>query len=236
MSVYSADHEKQSVMKQSGFEIDISSGRGWYPFVMTYNANGFDTYSGLDADMSIMYNFGTFDVLTRTSALYDTGSEKYSSFYGAYVVKENGGVFAFDENENLDIGELSLAVKYDYTKLVIEDFGCNEPVFSLDGYEKEDGVSFAGMDGWVRVDASLTVNGAAHNYDGYKTPYLQYGRPVMKYENDFETIQMYGRVYAKYFEEYCCTVMVYVIAPSVKTIDACDLNIISKTHIKPLNP
>ena len=235
MGVYSASHEKESVMQRSGFEINMPSARGWYPFVMTYNADGFSRYSGLDAQMSIMYNFGTFDLADRTSLLYDKDSDKYSSFYGAYVVKENGGVYAFDEAGGLDIDELSLAVKYDYTKLVIEDFGCEDPVFSLEGYETQNDISFAGTDGWVKVDASLLVNGAAHNYDGYKTPYLQYGRPMQEYDEDFEIMKAFGRVYAKYFEEYGCTVMVYVIAPSRQAAEKCDAEILSRTIIAPLS-
>ncbi len=235
MSVYSTSHAKESVMKQSGFEIDIPSGRGWYPFVMTYNADGFRNYSGIDADMSIMYNFGSFDMLKRTSFIYDKQSDKYSSFYGAYVVKQKDGIFAFDDSGNLDIDELSLAVKYDYTKLVIQDFGCSEPVFVLDGYEKDDSVTFAGTDGWVRVDASLTVNGAAHNYNGYRTPYLQYGRPMEKYDDSFKIISLYGRVYTKYFEEYGCTVMAYIIAPAADALEECDSEILSRTTIAPLS-
>ncbi len=235
MSVYSASHAKESVMKQSGFEIDMPSGKGWYPFVMTYNAGGFKRYSGLEADMSIMYSFGSFDILKRTSTIYDKQSDKYSSFYGAYVVKQKDGIFAFDDNGNFDVDELSLAVKYDYTKLVIQDFGCDEPVFALDRYEAADGMSFAGTSSWIRVDAVLTVNGAAHNYNGYKTPYLQYGRPMQEYDTDFEVTNVYGRVYTKYFEEYDCTVMAYIIAPSTEALEKCDSEILSGTIIAPLS-
>ena len=234
MGFYSASHEKDSVMKHSGFEIDMPSAKEWYPFVMTYNAQGFRKYSSIDADMSIMYNFGAFNLLTRTSLLYDKQSSKYSSFYGAYVVKENGGVFAFDESGNLDINELSLAVKYDYTRLVIEDFGCEKQTFVLEDFKLKDDVSFAGTEGWTRADATLSVNGAAHNYDGYKTPYLQYGRPMQEYDTNFEVTKVYGIVYAKYLEEYDCTVMVYVIAPSNSAAQECDEEILKETTIAPL--
>lgn len=235
MSIYSASHAKDSVMQQNNFKIDMPSGEGWYPFVMTYNAEGFRKYTGLEADMSIMYNFGAFDLGKRTSTIYDKASDKYSSFYGAYVVQEKEHTFGFNEDGSVDIDAISLAVKYDYAKLVIRDFGCEEQTYSIDGVTTEPNLSFIGSDGWTRIDAVLTVNGAAHNYNGYKTPYLQYGRPMEKVEKDFEVTNLYGRVYAKYFNEYGCTVMVYVIAPSLEAVDTCDENILKETIIAPLS-
>lgn len=235
MSVYSASNAKDSVMQQNGFKTDMPSGEGWYPFVMTYNAESFRTYSGLDADMSIMYNFGAFDLAKRTSTIYDKSSDKYSSFYGAYVVQEKEHTFGFNDDGSVDIDAISLAVKYDYTKLVIRDFGWKKQMFSIDDVTTETGLSFADSDGWTKIDAVLTVNGAAHNYNGYKTPYLQYGRPMEKVEKDFEVTNLYGRVYAKYFNEYDCTVMVYAIAPNPNTVNQCDSDILSKTIIAPLS-
>lgn len=234
MSYYSNDHAKQSIMRQSDFEIDIPSGRGWYPFVMTYNATGFGSFSGKDAKMSIMYNFGAFDFAKRTSSLYDKQSDKYSSFYGAYVVQENGGVFGFGDDGEIDLTDVSLAVEYDYTKLVIRDFGNEPQTYELGNFVVEDDVTYAGSGGWTRIDAVMRSNGAAHNYDGYKLAYLQYGRPMESVQVDFEVTQLFGRVYAKYFSEYDSTVMIYVIAPSLSAIDVCDSSILNKTTIAPL--
>ncbi len=235
MSYYSNDHAKQSVMRQNDFGIDIPSGRGWYPFVMTYNATGFTSFSGKDAKMSIMYNFGAFDFASRTSALYDKQSDKYSSFYGAYVVQENGGVFGFDDNFELDLDDVSLAVEYDYTKLVMRDFGLKNQTYEIGDFIIEEGVTYAGSGGWTRIDAVMSSNGAAHNYVEYKLPYLQYGRPMESVEVDFEVTQLYGRVYAKYLREQGCTVMIYVIAPTIDAVNACDSLILNKTTIAPLD-
>lgn len=235
MSVYSASHAKDSVMQQNDFKIDMPSGKGWYPFVMTFNAEGFRTYSSLDADMSIMYNFGAFDLGKRTSTIYDNASDKYSSFYGAYVVQEKKHIFGFKQDGSVDVDAIVLAVKYDYTKLVIRDFGCKEQTFSIDDATTDSGLSFIDSDGWTRIDAVLTVNGAAHNYNGYKTPYIQYGRPMEKVEEDFEVTNLFGRVYAKYFDDYDCTVMMYVIAPSLEDVDICDENILREAIIAPLS-
>jgi hypothetical protein len=45
--------------------------------MLTYNAEGFASWSGIDADMTILYDFGAFDAGTRTSSIYDPGSDKY---------------------------------------------------------------------------------------------------------------------------------------------------------------
>lgn len=234
MSYYSNDHAKQSVMRQNEFEINIPSGKGWYPFMMTYNAAGFSSFSKLGAEMSIMYNFGAFDLVKRTSSLYDKQSDMYSSFYGAYVVQESNGVFGFNDNGEIDLNDISLAVEYDYTKLVIRDFGCENQTFEIGNFVIADDVTFAGSSGWTRVDATMISNGTAHNYDGYKLAYLQYGRPMEQVEIDFEALPLYGRVYAKYLPEYNSTIMIYVIAPSLEAVDVCDSNILQQTTIAPL--
>ncbi len=233
MSVYSAQQSGQSVMKKSGFAIDMPSGEGWYPFVMTFNAGGFREWSGIDADMSIMYNFGAFDAWTRTSSIYDRGSDRYSSFYGAYAVKQREGMFGFSEAD-MDVYNVSAAVEFDYTVLVMRAFGCDDPVFAADDFVIKKNADIAGSGGWTRIDAAITANGCAHNYKGYKQPYLQYGRPMAKADEDFAEVDMYGRVYAKYFEEYGCTVMLYVIAPDKGVIESCDNEILKKTVIRGL--
>jgi hypothetical protein len=235
MSIYSAQHEKDSVMRSAGFDIDIPSGAGWYPFVMTYHADGFARWSGIDADMSIMYNFGAFDARTRTSAIYDPQSEWYSAFYGAYAVRQEDGVFGFAEDGRADMDAVSLAFQYDYTQLVMAAFGCREPAFAVDEWTETGDVTYAGISDWTRIDAWLSVNGTAHNYRGYKQPYLQYGRPMVRVDDDFAPVSLYGRVYMKYFEEYDSTVMLYVIAPSKAAVNACDMQILKRTHIHGLN-
>jgi len=232
MGIYSAQHDNDSVMSRAGVDIDMPSSKGWYPFVMTYNAHSFGAWANVDAQMSIMYNFGAFDLLKRTSTIYDRQSDKYSAFYGAYAVRESGGVFGFAPDGSVDMDEVSLAVEYDYTQLVIAGFGLQNPVFSVDEYTVAQNVDYAGSGGWTRVDAQITANGAAHNYDGYVQPYLQYGRPMESVETDFEETAFYGRVYAKYLEHRDVTVMLYIIGPSEGTVEICDKEVLSKTEIK----
>jgi len=163
MSIYSAQHSENSVMKRHGFSMNMPSGDGWYPFVMTYNADGFAAWSGIDADMSILYNFGAFDFWTRTSAIYDTDSDKYCAFYGAYALHENGGVFGFRGDGAPDMDAVTSAVEYDYTQLVLAGFGCRDIVFRADGFDMQTNVSYAGSGGWTRIDADIVTNGVICN-------------------------------------------------------------------------
>lgn len=230
MGIYSGQHSARSVPKQHGFSVDIPSGAGWYPFMLTYNAEGFSAWSGIDADMSILYNFGAFDADTRTSSFYDVNSDKYCAFYGAYVLHQNDGVFGFSEDGNADMDAVEAAVQYDYTQLVIAGFGCRDIVFHVDEF-KTQAESDAGSGGWTRIDAELTANGVAHTYQKEYQAYLQYGPPVKTAEQDFSPVSLKGRLYLKYLEAYDCTVMLYVIAPDTDAVDACDKDILSKTKI-----
>lgn len=235
MGIYSAVHNKSSVMQDNGFSVKMASGEGWYPFVLTYNADGFFNWSGIRADMSILYCFGAFDTASRTSSLYDCNSDFYSAFYGAYAVKKQGGTYGFLNDGMLNIDEIITAVEYDYTQLVLRNFGCSNLVFAIEDYYIKRDIVYAGSSGWTRIDAQMIVNGVAHSYKENKTAYLQYGRPVQPADEDFAVIKMTGRVYAKYFKEYGCTVMLYVMAEGLDVVDDCDNNILAKTVITGLS-
>jgi len=234
MGVYSGQHKQESVHKQHGFSVGIPSGSGWYPFVMTYNADGFAAWSGIDADMSILYNFGAFDTATRTSSFYNTDSDRYCSFYGAYVLHKDDGVFGIADDGNVNMEDITQAVAYDYTQLVLSGFGCDDSVFCVDEYVLQQDVLYAGSNGWTRIDAAMTTNGVSHRYKESKTAYLQYGPPTQALQEDFAVTTLQGRLYIKYFEDYDCTVMLYVIAPNIDAADACDKDILSKSVISRL--
>jgi hypothetical protein len=130
---------------------------------------------------------------------------------------------------------MTKAVEYDYTQLVIAAFGCAEPVFNVESCSvDEEKADIAGSGGWTRVDAIISANGCAHNFKSDKMSYLQYGRPMKEVKEDFAVIRLFGRVYAKYLEEYGCTVMIYVMAPDENTVAECDGDILHKAVIKGL--
>lgn len=222
MSVYSAQQMERSVMKECGMAVDIPIADGWYPQMLAYNADGFAAWSGIDARMTVLYSFGAFDPAMCTSSLYDPDSDKYSAFYGAYVVKKDGGIFGYNEDGSLNLDEVVEAVRYDDTQLVMANFGCRDAVFNVQDIQVSPDAACAGSGGWTRIDAALRVSGAAHTFKEDKMAYLQYGKPMQPVTVDFAETDMTGRIYAKYFPSSGCTVMMYCLAPERDTVDACD--------------
>ena len=234
MSVYSAQQLSASVLRERGMDIRIPIADGWYPQMLAFNADGFAAWSGIDARMTVLYTFGAFDLKTRASSLYDPASDKYSAFYGAYAVRKEDGVFGFGEDGALNLGEITQAVRYDDTQLVLASLGCKEPVFEVERTDTMPDAICAGSGGWTRIDAALRVSGTAHAYREDKLAYLQYGAPPPYAGEDFAVTQMSGRVYAKYFPEFDCAVMMYCLAPSIKAVDECDAQALQKAEIAAL--
>ena len=234
MSVYSAQQLSASVLRECGMDIRIPIADGWYPQMLAFNADGFAAWSGIDARMTVLYTFGAFDIKTRASLLYDPASDKYSAFYGAYAVRKEDGVFGFGEDGALNLDEITRAVRYDDTQLVLASLGCSEPVFEIERIDVTQDAVCAGSGKWVRIDAVLRVSGAAHAYQEDRLAYLQYGAPPPYAGEDFAVTQMSGRVYAKYFPEFDCAVMMYCLAPSIKAVDECDAQALQKAEIAAL--
>lgn len=206
MSVYSGMHEKESVIAEKKVELKIpgGSGKGWYPFVMTFNPNSADfcRFAGLPDDavhLSILYNFPAFDLSWGKgySRLFDKTSPYYNSFYGAYAVSGNtdGSPYGFHMDGSLNQEEIAKVAKYDFQRLVLGDFGLapRDRVFTwtVSATQEEDAAGeasetaaaaskqnlFLGETGWQRVDADLLVNGCVHRAEGFVQSYLQYGTP-----------------------------------------------------------
>ncbi|MEX1377949.1 MAG: hypothetical protein AB1Z23_10840 [Eubacteriales bacterium] len=234
MSIYSSIENSKSVMHENNFKIDIPSNKEWYPFVITFNPINFGVWSKTDADMSIMYNFAKFDLKTMSSEILDPESEKNSTFYGAYALSQQDGFFGFKDGE-INMDEIALTFKYDYRLLVLRDIGCDLPFFEVDDFEIENNVEFLEEGGWIKIDAVLKTNSMIHNYKEFHTNYIQYGRPKYTVNEDFPEIDMYGRLYAKAFEEYNCTVIFYVMSPSLDTIENCDRQLLQKSTIETID-
>lgn len=219
MSVYSGMHERDSLLAKHGVTLDMPSGEGWYPFVMTFNPN---------EKLTILYNFPEFDFRwgKGCSRLYDPESPYYSAFYGAYVLEGN----------RVSAEAAAAVAKYDFQQLVLSDFGIkrSEMVFDWEETEPPHAERLLGEDGWTEFNAKLTVNGTAHEPDGFKRSYLQYGTP--KYDltgtqKPFAPLEQKGRVYAKYFEEADISIFFYVIAPEDEIIETCDEEILRQSRL-----
>ena len=237
MSVYSQANEKNSLLADKAIQVNIPSGSGWYPFVMTYNADReFAAFIGeKDKRLTIMYNFPEFDLNKGCSKIYDPASPYYSSFYGAYAVS---GSYGFDENKEFQPEVISRVPEFDLKKLVLEDLGMDGDVtFDWDINIIEENVTYAGYDGWIRVEADIRVNGLLHEKDEYLQNYIQYGTPNydLNGRRDFEPVNMAGRVYTRYFKEEDITICFYIIAGGLATVDECDEKILGKSTISSMD-
>lgn len=248
MSVYSGIHERESIMAEKGIELEIPGGletaeTDWYPFVMTFNTGeSFGRAVGDSSlELTILYNFGAFDLSKGCSRLYDRQSEYYNSFYGAYLVtrkddKFKASPFGFDSEGHIEPEQTAIVPKFDFQHLVLGDFGIktSEQVFEWTAETISEDVPYLGRDGWSCVDASLLVNGAAHTKKEFRQSYLQYGAPKydMSDDEEFKPTAMRGRVYGRYFEEWDTSVFFYILTPEQGTLERCDRDILSKSRLE----
>lgn len=236
MSLYSDVHEKNSIMASEGFDLDIPGGiatpkRDWYPFAMTFNAVGFSGRAGTETDMSIIYNFPAFNPLSRTNTFYESDSPYSSAFYGAYVIRTNDDYpYGYFESGELNSDEVIHAFRYDYVNLVLESLGSYDFKFKPSSIKIEK-TDYLGYADWDLINAEILTNSVAHEYKGFQRSYLQYGRPFGKSTTDFGEINITGRLYIRYFEEYNSTIALYIMAPDINVINNCDRNILSKSKI-----
>lgn len=260
MKIYSGIHDRDSIMAEKGIDLHIPGGRAtrekdWYPFVMTFNDDaGFRHFTGEpDLKLTILYNFPAFDFLKGCSALYDPASPYYNGFYGAYLVcREAGGgskstaaddsgnaaPYGFLEDGSLDAGAAAQVPQFDFQKLVLQDFGIARDalVFDWEISKSRQNVNYLGLDGWTRVDARLRVNGTWHEADGFHRSYLQYGPPGYilsenRPEEAFAPVEMTGRVYGRYFEEWDTSIFFYVLASDPAVLEDCDREILSQSTL-----
>ena len=245
MSVYSKMNEKTSLLHTEGITLSIPGGLStlrsdWYPFVMTFEANsGFRRFTDDSSlALTILYNFPAFSPLKGCSRLYDTDSPYYNSFYGAYLVKDtDGGIYGFtrqtDGSLYPDTTAIAEVPKYDFWQLVLSEFGLTNKnaVFDWNITEISEPLSYAGEDGFYRMDATLTVNGSAHEYNGFTQSYLQYGVPNFPVTEPLAPVTMYGRLYGKYLEEKQVSLFFYIVAPDKDVLEKCDQKILSKSTL-----
>ena len=242
MSVFSLYEKMNSLLDEQKIVLDIPGGlsteeKDWYPFVMTFNADqGFSRYMGRDLRLTILYNFGSFNWRNASSTFFIEGSRYFNSFYGAYVVKEEdpNKKYGFAADGSLNIEEVFKLAEYDYKYLVLKSFGCPDDKLTMDilSYDLMSDVSYAGYDGWTRIDSMLLLNSPVHKYKGERRAYIQYGNPHQQEKGEeFKLMTSQGRIYARYFPEFQCSVFLYILSPELTTIEECDEQILSKTVI-----
>lgn len=242
MFFYSKIQHNESLLNKYDINLDIPGGlstkdKDWYPFVMVFNDDsGFSRYSSKDLSLTILYNFGHFKLKEGSSSYYDPNSKYYSSFYGGYLVKTNGvseSSFGFNNDGTINLDEISLVPKYDQEELVLSSIGCPKEKMkfdvSIDDVKYK--VNYINHENWVKIDSTIITNSPIHKLTKNHMAYIQYGKPIERYykDEDFSTITLKGRTYAKYFKDYDMSVFLYVLTPDAKTIEECDRYILSKT-------
>lgn len=236
MSFVSRDSRRSGLASDSGMDIDIPSGEGWYPFVMNFNADGpFSRLTGQEGSrLSILYNFPAFDNAKGCSSLFDPDSDYYTAFYGAYLTRmPDGSAFGFSTGgQELPQAAAQLA-RLDLYSLVLADFSLSpgDFVFEYTQEGREEGVTAAGSGGWTRLEARLRVNGAAHSAREGVRSYLQYGRPAFQTGAEFAPVDMSCVIFAKFFENEKISVFFYAMAPSPAVIEAWEADILSRCGI-----
>lgn len=240
MKIYSYMNERESLMREKGIDVKIPGGGAteeddWYPFVMTFNADErFQNFTkDYEARLTIMYNFPAFDLSKGCSRLYDAGSPYCNGFYGAYAA---GGRLGFDDDGRFKAEEASIVPEFDMKKLVLEDMGMerSKGVFEWKETGLEENVTYAGHDGWTRVDADMRVNGTAHIPKENHRNYIQYGKPAyeIEEEEEFAPVAMKGRLYARYFEEKDVSIYFYIMARDIQILEKCDERILSESCVR----
>lgn len=245
MGVYSNMNKTESLLETEAITLSIPGGLStlrsdWYPFVMTFTADGgfrrFTDDSSLS--LTILYNFPAFSPIQGCSRLYDTDSPYYNSFYGAYLVKDADGVpygftEALDGTLYPDADAIAEVPKYDFWQLVLAEFGLTgkNAVFDWNITDISEPLSYAGDEGFYRMDATLTVNGASHTYNGFTQSYLQYGKPNFPVTEPLAPIPMYGRLYGKYLEEKGVSLFFYIVATNEDVLEECDRELLSQSTL-----
>lgn len=238
MKVSSIYEKNTSVLHDEGIKISIPGGittikQDWYPFVITFNDDaGFSEYMNRNLRMTVLYNFGYFPFYRGYSAYYDINSSYYNSFYGAYIIKAEGGEPFGYKNGEVNIEEIGKIPTYDMKHLVLKSIGARNPVFSYEmtGFKDAD---LLNESEWQVFDANLHVTGSLHEYQGDKRAYIQYGRPpVINGEtNEYEVIDMKARIYSKYYEEKDISIFFYCITKELETINEWEEKIMSRSKV-----
>lgn len=239
MSVSDALNRRQSLMAESGLSVKLPGGlstgkRDWFPKLLCFDAGtGFGSFAGLPGTrLTVLYNFGSYGFAGHSS-LFDPASPYYSSFYGAYLVRQPEGAFGFTKEGEPDPAAVALVPEYDFSRLVLFDFGLAPEDFVFDWQltELSSAVSLAGFDDWTRFTADLRVNGAAHRASGFVPSYLQYGVPMKAVADPFAPADLKGVVYVRYFPAENVSLFLYGLTADEEALAECEKNFLQKARI-----
>lgn len=208
----------------------------FYPFMLYFNSkNGFSNYITQNVNLSIAYNFGGFKSFDKNSSYYNEFSNLYSSFYGAYIIDSNNDKpFGFFENGGIDVELLAQVPEYDQKHLVLSSIGLSpkDSIFENDIIGIEKNIKYIRSNDWIRIDSNIRTNSPNHKKEKFYRGYLQFGISQNESNQNYPIINMYGRMYVKYFKEYNKTIGFYILAKNKTIVDEIDEEIVSKSYIK----
>ena len=215
----------EKIKKHQKFDLDIpTAGMDWFPKMLWFDGSEeFNRLNNTSLSLTILYGYGDFN--KGTSSIFDETSPYYSSFFGAYVIEDSSFPQTLDE--------LALIPTYDYENLILRDLG--DPnykgAFSYEVESVQKNVKYMLSEGWERVDISIQTHGLWHQKKEFLSHYIQFGTPKKEARNGFESIDLKGRLYFKRMNSNC-TVVMYVITPSLKLLEQTDKNLLSRARFK----
>lgn len=234
-------HKKTGIFNDIPLKIpsgEINNNSSFYPFVLYFNSNkGFSQYINKDVNLSIIYNFGDFDFGNKYSNYFNPNSHYYSSFYGAYGIKTKDDIpFGFNSNGSIDLDLLSSIPEYDQKYLVMSSIGLSprDVTFEYTINNIEENMNYMNSNDWIRVDSQIKTNSPIHKYKKHYNGYIQYGVPkeIDNITEDYHIVDLYGRMYIRYFKEYDSTIVFYALGKNKEVIDKIDKDILSESYIK----
>ncbi|MFT9493377.1 hypothetical protein [Anaerosolibacter sp.] len=244
MPIYDLGVVKDSTLHQKDIRFHIPDGRqtrekDWYPYMLHHNGSeAFSQYIGKNVSLDILYSFGHFDFWKGSSSFYDLDSPYCGAFYGGYAVfpQDPQWRYGFDQNGFPSIDELSKVPIFDQLHLVLPSVGltADQGVFRYQTKDIQFHQSYIGYTDWVKVDADIQTNAPIHQRDHADFPgYYQYGFPYPAWFRDvsYPVINLKGRTYARYFEEYNGTFFLYIMATNEDTLEKCDQQLLSASSI-----
>jgi len=189
MIPYNIINLRNSFVYEENVEIDIPKEEklDWYPIMNTFNAKYFSNFIKKDVDLVVYYTFGSFK--NKYSNIFRESSPTYSSFYGAYITKNNSKKdFILSNSGKLILKDIKDILIYDYIYLVLKPLGYNE-VINID-FEIIDKKENSHR---IILTTEIRMNGLAHSYKKFNSNYLQYGTPDKYLDEEFSQIKTYGK-------------------------------------------
>jgi hypothetical protein len=240
MKMNNAHEEKTALTQKEGIDVIFPSVNGqerhhWYPFMLYYDAgNLLSRQAGTDVDLTIIYNFGGFDLRTGNSRIYREGSVYEGAFFGAYLLKEAGAsyTYLFDDSGLPNTEALGEIAKLDYVGLVLEGMGADRTKMQFEWIsETTQKDCISGID-FYKISSTLMTKSPVHKYASFQRAYLQYGLPSKGVESDFKPLKLYSRIWLGRVEPSGVSLVLYAMTPDADFLDQMESDIIQKVRIE----